>query len=169
MTAGHRFVIDTMLGKLARWLRAMGYDALYFRGAEDRQLLQLARAEARTLLTRDARLARLAGDCGLLIQATLLEPQIAEVVERLALVPSSERLLSRCLECNALLEDRPKESVRGLVPEYAFRTQERFVGCSGCGRIYWQGSHADRMLERLGRVLGRGRTPGGLDFPGTRC
>ena len=154
MADAHRFVLDTMLGKLARWLRAMGYDALYFPRADDRHLLQLAHAEARTLLTRDARLARLAGALGLLIQATEIEAQIAEVIERLALTPAEGGLLSRCLEDNALLEDRPKESVRGLVPEYIFTTQDHFIRCPDCARIYWQGSHADRMLERLARVLG---------------
>lgn len=157
--------MDTMLGKLARWLRAMGYDTLYFRVAQDRSLLQLARAEARTLLTRDARLARLAGAGGLLIRATEIEPQIVEVVEQLALAPSGEGLLSRCLECNALLEDRLKESVRGLVPEYVFVTHHRFVGCPGCSRIYWQGSHADRILARLERALGSRAPKGGADFP----
>ncbi len=154
MATPHRFVIDTMLGKLARWLRAMGYDTLYFKVAEDRFLLQLAHVEARTLLTRDTRLARLAGPGGLLIRATEIEPQIVEVVERLALMPSGEGLLSRCLECNAPLVARPKDSVRGVVPDHVFVTQDRFVGCPGCGRIYWQGSHADRILARLQRVLG---------------
>ena len=154
MPAPYRFVVDTMLGKLARWLRALGYDTLYFKVADDRHLLQLARAEARMLLTRDGRLARLAGPGGLLIRATEIESQIAEVVERLALLPSGEGLLSRCLECNALLEDRPRESVRGLVPEYVFAIRDRFVSCPECARIYWQGSHADRILARLERVLG---------------
>lgn len=149
-----RFVLDTMLGKLARWLRALGYDALYFKAAEDRYLLQLARAEARTLLTRDARLARLAGAGGLLIRETALESQLAEVIERLTLVPSGEGILSRCLECNGVLESRPKDLVRGRVPEHIFATQERFVGCPACARIYWQGSHADRILARLDRILG---------------
>ncbi len=161
-----RFVLDTMLGKLARWLRAMGYDALYFKVAEDRYLLRLARAEARTLLTRDAKLARLAGPDGLLIRATDIEPQIVEVLERLAFLPSGDGLLSRCLECNGLLEDRPKASVRGRVPEYVFSIQDRFVGCPDCARIYWQGSHADRILARLERVLGPGRVRGGPDSRG---
>ncbi len=152
-----RFVLDSMLGKLARWLRAMGYDAFYFKVAEDRFLLQLAQAEARTLLTRDARLARLAGPGGLLIQATEVEPQIVEVIGRLGLTPTEDGLLSRCLECNAPLSARPKDSVRGLVPERVFATQDRFFACPGCSRIYWQGSHADRMLERLERVLGLSR------------
>lgn len=157
-----RFVLDTMLGKLARWLRALGYDALYFKAADDRQLLQLARREARTLLTRDARLARLAGTHGLLIRETALDSQLSEVIKRLTLVPSGEGILSRCLECNGVLEDRSKDSVRGRVPEYIFATQERFVGCPACARIYWQGSHADRILARLDRIVGlRSRTSSG--------
>jgi len=150
-----KFVVDTMLGKLARWLRALGYDTLYPRAVEDDRLLHLARAEARVLLTRDARLAREAGPSGLLVTAERLEGQIGEVVERLDLAPSADGLLSRCLECNGLLERELKEAVRGLVPEYIFSTQEHFVGCRGCGRIYWQGSHADRMLSRLAPYLRR--------------
>lgn len=151
-----RFVTDSMLGKLARWLRALGYDTLYFKVAEDRYLLQLAQAEARMLLTRDSRLARLAGAGGLLIQASDVEPQMVEVIERLALTPSEDGFLSRCLECNAALEPRSKDAVRGLVPEHVFVTHEEFVGCPGCSRVYWQGSHAGRILARLGRVLRRG-------------
>jgi uncharacterized protein with PIN domain len=149
-----RFVADSMLGKLARWLRALGYDTLYFKVAEDRHLLQLARGERRTLLTRDVRLARLAGAQGLLVRATTVEPQLREVLERLALAPDGEGFLSRCLECNTRLEARAGDAVRGLVPEYVFATQARFVACPGCARVYWQGSHADRILARLERVLG---------------
>lgn len=150
-----RFVVDTMLGRLARWLRAMGYDAVYPGRAEDRRLLQLALAEERILLTRDAKLARLAGPQGCLIRAERLERQLVEAAEKLALVPREQDWLSRCLECNHLLEPRPKESLTGLVPDYIFATQSEFTGCPGCGKIYWAGSHADRMLARLARIVGR--------------
>jgi len=157
MTTTPKFVVDTMLGKLARWLRALGCDTLYPRAVEDHHLLHLARAEARILLTRDARLAREAGSLCLLVTAERLESQISEVIERLDLSPPQHALLSRCLECNDLLEDRAKEAVRGLVPEYIFSTQEHFVGCPRCGKIYWQGSHADRILARLAPLLRRQR------------
>lgn len=150
-----RFVVDTMLGRLARWLRAMGYDTVYLGPADDRRLLQLAHAEGRLLLTRDGKLARLAGAQGCLIQADQLDQQLAEAVERLALAPRDTAWLSRCLECNATLEPRPKEALNGLVPDYVFLTQTEFMGCPGCGKIYWPGSHADRMLARLARLLGR--------------
>jgi len=152
-----RFVVDTMLGRLARWLRAMGYDTVYLGSAEDRRLLQLAHAEDRILLTRDGKLARLAGTRGCLIRADQLDHQLVEAVEKLALAPKDSGWLSRCLECNATLEPRPKETLNGLVPDYIFATQSEFMGCPGCRKIYWPGSHADRMLARLSRLLDKKR------------
>lgn len=151
----HRFVVDTMLGRLARWLRAMGYDTLYLGPAHDRRLLQLALSEDRLLLTRDAKLAQLAGPRGCLVREETMGRQLAQVVEELTLAPPNEGWLSRCLECNALLEPRAKETLRGVVPEYVFATQTDFMGCPGCGKIYWPGTHADRMLARLAQLLRR--------------
>jgi uncharacterized protein with PIN domain len=157
-----RFVVDAMLGRLARWLRAMGYDTLYPEPspglAGDRRLLALAHAEDRILVTRDRVLARLAEPRGCLIRSERLDDQLAEAVEQLALAPDPEGWLSRCLECNGPLEPRPRQELGGLVPEHVLATQDAFVGCPACRRIYWAGSHADRMLERLSRVLAR---PGG--------
>lgn len=150
-----RFVVDTMLGRLARWLRAMGYDTLYLGPADDRRLLQLAETENRILLTRDAKLARLAASRGCLIRADGVDQQLVEAVEKLSLVPREAGWLSRCLECNTVLEPRPKDTLNGLVPEYIFSTHTEFMGCRGCGKIYWAGSHADRMLARLARLLDR--------------
>lgn len=144
-----------MLGRLARWLRAMGYDTLYPGQAEDRHLLKLARAEKRMLLTRDRALARLAEPHSCLIRGERVDDQVIEAVERLALSPDNGDWLSRCLECNALLEPGSRESVQELVPEHVFATHADFMRCPGCGRIYWAGSHADHMVERLSQLLGR--------------
>ena len=150
-----RFVVDTMLGRLARWLRAMGYDTVYLGQADDRRLLQLARAEDRVLVTRDRMLARLAEPRSCLIHAELVDDQVLEAVERLALSPIDGDWLSRCLECNARLEPERRESLQDLVPEHVFATHTDFMRCPGCGKIYWAGSHVDRMLERLARLLAR--------------
>jgi len=152
-----RFVVDTMLGRLARWLRAMGYDTLYVGPAEDRRLLQLAATEDRILLTRDGKLARLAGPRGCLIQADRVDGQLAETVEKLALAPHETLWLSRCLECNATLGPRQKAALSGLIPDHIFATQTEFMGCPGCGRVYWSGSHSDRILARLARLFNRDR------------
>jgi uncharacterized protein with PIN domain len=152
-----RFVVDTMLGRLARWLRAMGYDTLYPGQADDRRLLQLARAEERVLVTRDRMLARLAEPRSCLIRAERLDDQVIEAVERLGLTPDNGDWLSRCLLCNTRLQPGSRESLRGLVPEHVFATHAEFMRCPGCSRIYWAGSHVERMVERLARWLGRPR------------
>src|SRR5215510_5135697 len=95
MTA-RRFVADTMLGALARWLRAMGYDTAYPGRADDGWLFELARAEHRILITRDVRLAGRAGDRACLIRSRDVDGQIVEAVQALGLVPSREDWLSRC-------------------------------------------------------------------------
>jgi Ala-tRNA(Pro) deacylase len=149
-----RFVVDRMLGRLARWLRAMGYDTAYPGRVEDGWLLELAVAENRILVTRDVHLASLAGHRGCLIRSERVDGQLAETVEACALVPSQRDWLSRCLSCNATLERRSKESVREQVPERIFRIQTEFMACPSCRRVYWWGSHADRILARLEGLFG---------------
>jgi uncharacterized protein with PIN domain len=144
-----------MLGRLARWLRALGYDTLYFGQAEDRRLLEVARADGRTLVTRDRMLARLAEPRSCLIRAEQLDEQIVEAVARLALLPRDADWLSRCLDCNTPLERRERHALAGRVPEHVLATHTEFMGCPLCGKTYWAGSHADRILDRLGRLLGR--------------
>jgi len=155
-----RFVVDAMLGRLARWLRAMGYDTLYLGQAGDRRLLQLALTEERILVTRDRRLARLAHPTGCLIHSERLDDQIAEAVAALTLAPDEAEWLSRCLECNGRLEPRERARLEGVVPEHVFAAHQDFMGCPDCGKIYWPGTHADQMLARLGRLLGRGGAGG---------
>lgn len=144
-----RFVVDTMLGKLARWLRALGYDTVYVGRADDAELLELVRREGRRLLTRDVRLARVGGGEAYLVEADRLDAQLEEVIHRLGLAPRAGAFLSRCLDCNGLIEPRAKPEVRALVSDYTYLTQERFFSCRSCGKVYWQGSHYDRILEKL--------------------
>jgi uncharacterized protein with PIN domain len=142
-----RFVADVMLGKLARWLRALGHDTLYFRDARDARLLGIALREGRRLLTRDTALATRAGPAGLLVRAEALDAQLREVAAACGL--AGRAALSRCLECNGLLAARTPAEVRDRVPPYTLATQPRFRECSGCGRVFWPGSHAQGILSRL--------------------
>jgi uncharacterized protein with PIN domain len=167
-----RFVADVMLGKLARWLRALGYDTLYFRDAPDARLLGLALREGRRLLTRDARLAARAGAVGLLVRAEDLDGQLREVLEACGLDGSAP--LSRCLECNGVLLARAPGEVRGRVPPYTLATQVEFWECRGCGRVFWPGTHAEGILRRLdpylaaerrGRLLPEAGSPGRAGGP----
>jgi hypothetical protein len=154
-----RFVADVMLGRLARWLRALGYDTLYFRDASDARLLGIALREQRRLLTRDTALARRARGAGLLVQAEDLDAQLREVLAAEGLAGRAP--LSRCLECNAVLVAVPHEVVRAEVPPYTYATQRAFWRCSGCGRVFWAGTHAARILERLRRLEPGADAPGG--------
>jgi hypothetical protein len=150
-----RFVADVMLGRLARWLRALGFDTLYFRDAPDARLLGLALREDRRLLTRDAALARRARASGFLVRAERLDDQLHEVARGCALTGS--RPLRRCLECNTVLVAAPADEVRDRVPPYTLATQGEFWSCPACRRVFWPGSHAAGILRRLGPYLSGSR------------
>jgi uncharacterized protein with PIN domain len=151
-----RFVADVMLGKLARWLRALGYDTLYYSDAPDSRLLGIALREARTLLTRDAGLALRAGPAGLRVGADGVDAQLREVVDACALRPRAP--LSRCLECNGPLAARGPAEVRGRVPPFTLATQPEFRECEHCRRVFWAGTHTRGILRRLQPFLS---DPGG--------
>jgi uncharacterized protein with PIN domain len=152
-----RFVADVMLGRLARWLRALGFDTLYFRDAPDARLLGLALREGRNLLTRDAGLARRARAIGFLVRAERLDDQLREVAIGYDL--TGGRPLRRCLDCNAVLDAVPPSAVRERVPPYTLATQREFWSCPGCQRVFWPGTHAAGILRRLGPYLSASRSP----------
>ena len=142
-----RFVVDAMLGRLARWLRVLGYDTLYSSDADDAALVRRALADDRILLTRDVELARRRGVRVLLISDDRVENQLRETVK---IIPHSTReAFSRCLDCNAPLVDFDRSQARELVPPFVFATQTRFRRCPGCGKVYWRGTHWAHMLATL--------------------
>jgi uncharacterized protein len=142
-----RFLADNMLGRLATWLRLLGYDTAYPRNAEDAELARIARSEERVLLTRDVELTRRRGISCLLIESEQVAIQVKQVFSAFHLTVHDA--FSRCAECNVRLEDVPKESVRDRVPPYVFKTQERFRCCRECARVYWRGTHWARMSAQL--------------------
>lgn len=142
-----RLLADGMLGRLARWLRLLGYDTAYENDADDMYLARRARAEGRVLLTRDRALASRRGLSTLLVESEVLEKQIRQVLETLG--PPPEPALSRCSLCNVPLEAVSKDLVADRVPPYVFRTQQQFRLCPACGRVYWPGSHLERMAQQI--------------------
>jgi uncharacterized protein with PIN domain len=157
------FLCDAMLGSLARWLRFFGYDA-DFCGPEvdDSEVSRRARTDGRWLLTKDRELAAL-GPKTVLVRADELEAQLVEVFQRLGQRPSADLECSRCGECNGELETVDRDQARGAVPPYVHRTARRFRRCAGCGRMYWPGTHTDRIVETMTAVIGRleSRSPSG--------
>lgn len=142
-----RLLADCMLGRLARWLRLLGYDTAYENDATDHELARRARREQRILLTRDRELSERRGLETLLIQSQDLEGQVREV--RDALGPPADPSLSRCSLCNAALEDVDREDVADRVPRYVLKSHTRFRRCPQCGRVYWSGSHVETMEDQL--------------------
>lgn len=148
-----RLLCDHMLGTLAKWLRFMGYDTAYPAALDDTALLVLAQEEDRVLLTRDKELASRSPKA-LRIRSDDLEEQIREVVSALDLRVVDP--LSRCSVCNSVLAPAPLAVVKDLVPEGVRTRHQDFWQCPGCGKVYWQGSHWDKMVERLNRLPARG-------------
>lgn len=142
-----RLLADCMLGRLTKWLRLLGYDTVYDNSATDHELARRARAEGRVLLTRDRELASRRGLQTLLIEFEQLEEQIEEV--RQALGPPPDPSLSRCSVCNGTLEEVSRREIVDLVPPYVLRSHTSFRRCRRCGRVYWPGTHVDRMDEEV--------------------
>jgi len=136
-----------MLGTLAKWLRILGYDTLFDASLNDHQLVRLARAENRVLLTRDRELARRRGLHTLLVTGEHLDDQVRQVLTDLSLVP--DRAFSRCPVCNQPLEAIDRETAQALVPSYVVQTYDSFSRCPACQRVYWRGTHWQQMDEHL--------------------
>ena len=147
-----RFLCDAMLGRLARWLRILGCDARYA-DLPDEELMALARAEGRVLLTRDTRLVR-RPDVGphAFIQYDRVQEQLRQVVEAFGLNPAGAQVGVRCPVCNERLEGLPREAAAGRVPPYVWRTQQQFRRCPSCARIYWPGTHWEHMTHQLSAI-----------------
>ena len=143
-----KFVADVMVGKLARWLRVLGFDVAYSNVLDDDQVIHLAKSENRIILTRDTGLAARCRDLQyLLIDSTQYKEQIQQVLRAYSL--KEFNVFSRCLECNTPLLEVDKETVFERIPPFIYLTQERFATCPTCGRVYWHGTHADEMLKRI--------------------
>jgi uncharacterized protein with PIN domain len=153
-----RFIVDCNVGKLARWLRIAGFDTLFFKSIDDNRLVRIALAEDRVLLTRDThipeRRVAVSGRLKLvIIEEEDVKAQLRQVVSALDLA-SHVKPFTLCVECNETLESREKDEVRDLVPPYVFKTQEQYVQCPACQRVYWKGTHWDRMSSELAEIVG---------------
>jgi uncharacterized protein with PIN domain len=146
--AAVRFVADVMVGKLARWLRILGFDTAYSNKYEDDEILRIAQDEGRIILTRDTGLvSRRTNARFLFIEDDHYRAQLRQVLETFGL--KEFNVFSRCIECNTPLKSVDKEAVFEKVPPFVYLTQEQFAVCPSCNRIYWHGTHAEEMLKRI--------------------
>ncbi|MCI0438569.1 MAG: Mut7-C RNAse domain-containing protein [Chloroflexi bacterium] len=152
-----RFAIDVNVGRLAKWLRGMGYDALYLPNVDDGELLRIARSEGRVIITRDRRiLERRLVTRGIvkvfLVESDDFREQMREVAAAFGL--DLRNGFSLCIECNARLTSVARERVRERVPPYVYENQEQFFECVRCGKLYWRGTHWRNMRAELAAIVG---------------
>jgi uncharacterized protein with PIN domain len=148
-----RFVLDTHLGKLAAYMRMLGFDVLYRNNYDDAELAHLSSSERRALLTRDhGLLKRSMVTHGYFVRETDSRRQLVEVLRRFDLF----RLIApfqRCIHCNGLLEPVSKESILDRLPPKTRDYYDEFRMCRVCGQIYWKGSHFQRMQQFIDDIL----------------
>jgi hypothetical protein len=154
-----RFVLDVHLGKLAAYLRMLGMDTLYQSCFSDPELVRISTEERRVLLTRDRGLLKHgAVDHGYWLRETDSRRQAAEVIERFDL-SGWIRPFSRCMACNDMLEAVEKESIERELPARVAQLHTEFQRCRRCGRVYWKGSHYDRMLAWIKQLTAPPASP----------
>ncbi len=143
-----RFVLDQHLGRLAAYLRALGFDTLYRNDYDDPELAETSDREGRTLLTRDrGLLKRRRVTHGYYVRSTDPRQQVSEVARRFDLYRLIEPF-QRCVHCNALLEPVSKAEIADQLQPRTLAYYDEFQRCTGCGRVYWKGSHTEHM-QRL--------------------
>jgi len=145
-----KFLVDRMLGKLAKGLRMLGYDATYYRGEDPHQMIELARQEGRVILTRNSKLfPKRPEDYIIRVMEDNPFLQLKELIRKRHISLREESLFSRCLLCNVLIDEIPREEAEGKVPDFIFYQQKAFFRCPQCRRIYWQGTHQGNMQKRV--------------------
>ena len=155
-----------MLGRLAKWLRVLGYDTLYYRGPEVEHLLEMARRGERVLLTRNTSINTTAGGPEmLLIVNDHWDAQLRQVLQHFHL-PEPQRAFTRCVSCNAPLRPLGRAEAKQQVPEHIYHAHRTFRVCPLCERVYWQGSHQRRMQGMIHSLFARGGGPPEQDHAG---
>lgn len=147
-----KFILTKELGRLAKWLRILGFDTVYYNQDNPSSLIIAALRDERIILTRNQRLPQARGLKIVLIKNEKIKKQVEEVLKTLKIRPDPEMMFSRCILCNEELTDIAKDKIKDKVPEYVFKTQEDFITCPKCQRIYWQGTHWGNVQKTLEEI-----------------
>ncbi|GAB4419625.1 MAG: Mut7-C RNAse domain-containing protein [Thermodesulfovibrionales bacterium] len=150
------FIADAMLGRLARWLRLLGFDTLYYPDISDRDLLRLAIQEDRFILTRDTHFPKVKNLERLFIVHS--DNPMEQVIEVIISFHIKEFRPNRCARCNGILDNVDKKDITDQVPEYVFHNCNSFLKCRDCGNVYWEGTHLKgfrKMLETIKSASGK--------------
>ncbi|MGI0011366.1 MAG: Mut7-C RNAse domain-containing protein [Nitrosopumilaceae archaeon] len=153
------FIVDAMLGNLAKKLRVLGYDSAYFSSIEDEKLVTIAKNEKRIILTKDEHLFKTAQNqdiTSVLIRGNDEIEQIAQIHQSIKLEKCViDTNNSRCIICNGKLQPIEKYRAIGKIPEGILEREEKFWMCDGCKKIYWQGTHFEKLQEFVNKLDNR--------------
>ena len=153
-----KFIADAMLGRLARWLRLLGFDTLYYPRISDSDLLKFALREGRVLLTRDTHFLRMKNLNNLFFVRS--EDPLEQVKEVMRVFAVKEPLPGRCARCNGILcKVNERDSIKDMIPEYVFFHRGDFMRCEACGSVYWEGTHLRRFRAMLDDLFKNGEVP----------
>lgn len=148
-----KFILDVHLGKLARYLRLLGFDTLYQNDYSDRLIVNLAKKERRIILTRDVGLLKnKTVSRGLWLRNTQPIKQTREVLKRLDLY-SEIKPFTRCLECNGMIKKVSKKKIQHFLPAKTSLYYQQFFRCKSCQKLYWHGSHYKKLNKVLSGLL----------------
>lgn len=149
-----QFIADATLGKLAKWLRLLGYDTVLFPKKAGREMLRLAVAEGRIVLTkRMDMLDRQFSGCLYFIADNDIGYQLDDVIYKFSLKIDKQKMFTICLKCNKKLNSIPAEEVRNLVPAYVFENCTEYNQCPSCLNVYWAGTHQRNALQFMEKHL----------------
>lgn len=148
-----KFIVDINAGKLAKWLRIMGYDASLFTDEDDGKMVRIALNENRVILTKDSQIMKRRLITSGKLKAVFIKgddpkAQLQQIATALNL-NYQFKPFSVCLQCNQNLIERRKEEVAELVPPFVLKTQSQYMECPSCHRIFWRGTHWQAMSEEL--------------------
>ena len=151
-----KFACDDMVGRLARWLRILGYDTSYDAALAESEFVKRAVRESRLVLTRDGGLSgRWTLPSCLHLEGERTYDQLRQVISELNLPITDYKIFTLCLKCNKPLGEIHKGEARGRVPAFVYRTKDHFFSCPDCGRLYWRGTHHDLVRGIIAHVLER--------------
>jgi len=150
-----KFIADAMLGRLAKWLRILGYDTFYNPWILEGELIRRAAEEGRIILTRRKTFTKdISSIRWLYIESDRPREQLQQVIRHFKLDPY-KYIFTICTLCNQRVLPVEKEEVKGMVPPLIFQTQETFFRCPNCGKIYWEGSHLQGVKRWLSNIGGK--------------
>jgi len=149
-----KLLCDQMLGTLAKWLRIYGFDTYYGNSkSDDSELIKISKNEDRVLITRDKKLiidAKRENIKTIEIKTTDINKQIKAVIDKIK--PEEDKILSRCILCNSKVEEIKKEEIKEKVPDRVYKNNDKFWFCKKCDKIYWKGTHYEKMFEKINNL-----------------